>query len=127
MAIMVPIYGFKMPLAQQLDNTAISCTVELDHGTESTKCELGPVTKSYGKFQWLVYSCSDEKSVVVVSAPGSPAMPYYFFLSKSGNGITLRGEGTGTKSLTESAYDDLRRLTPNDLEDLIKETERMQQ
>lgn len=45
-------------------------------------CDIGPGTKTFGKSSWLVYSCTDNKSLVMVSAPGSPAVPFYFFLQE---------------------------------------------
>ena len=45
---------------------------------DSFECNIGPVTKTYGQAQWLVYSCNDDKTLVIVSAPGNPATPFYF-------------------------------------------------
>src|SRR5262249_34898327 len=42
------------------------------------QCDIGPIAKTYGKTQWLVYSCNDNRTVIIVSAPGNPAMPFYF-------------------------------------------------
>ena len=40
---------------------------------EPMACEVGPVTRTYGQSGWLVYGCSDKRSLVFVSAPGNPA------------------------------------------------------
>ena len=40
-------------------------------------CARGPAERSFGGSQWLVYACDDDHSVVVVSAPGSVAMPFH--------------------------------------------------
>jgi hypothetical protein len=77
-------------------------------------CDVGPVTKEFGSVTWLVYSCNDATSVVVVSAPGSPAMPFYFFFSLEGTAYRIRGEGTGSKAVTDAALKDLRALSTND-------------
>ncbi len=86
------------------------------------KCDIGPVTKTYGKTQWLVYSCSDERTVVIVSAPGNPAMPFYFAFYPKGNAYQLSGEGTGRKDATSAAFDELKALSEQDIAALIEET-----
>ena len=68
---------------------------------------VGPVKKIYGKTQWLVYSCSDNKTVVVVSDTGNPAMPFYFTFYPKQGGYHLTGEGTGKKEATAAAFNDL--------------------
>lgn len=89
---------------------------------QQMKCEIGPVAKTYGSTQWLVYSCDDAKSVVVLSAPGNPAMPFYFMFSPTSAGHQLSGEGTGDKSSTASAFGELKQLSDNDILALINET-----
>jgi hypothetical protein len=42
-------------------------------GAAPLQCDIGPITKSFGSVPWLVYSCADGKSLVVVSTPGSQA------------------------------------------------------
>lgn len=49
--------------------------------SQTLECNVGPVTRSYGNTDWLVYSCSDRKSLVLVSAPGSPAMSTAILIS----------------------------------------------
>lgn len=86
------------------------------------KCETGPVARTYGKSLWLVYSCDDQRTVVIVSAPGSPAAPFYFMFSPSGGGYRLRGEGTGRKDATSAAFADLEALSGQDIAALIEQT-----
>src|ERR1700722_9045111 len=45
-------------------------------------CKIGPIENIYGGTKWLVYGCDDKASVVVVTAPGNPAMPFYFFFQR---------------------------------------------
>lgn len=86
------------------------------------KCETGPLKKVYGKTNWLVYSCSDNKTLVIISDTGSPAKPFYFtFYIKNGS-YSLGGEGTGNKSAADAAYIELIRLKYNDISTLIQET-----
>jgi hypothetical protein len=85
-------------------------------------CHIGPVTKSYGKTDWLVYSCSDNRSIVVVAKPENPAFEFYFILVPSPNKVGLYGEGVGDKAATESAFQDLKLLSAADIAALVAET-----
>ena len=86
------------------------------------KCDVGPVTKVFGSVSWLVYSCDDATSVVLVSPPGSPAMPFYFVFTFEGSAYKLRGEGTGSKAVTDAALKDLQVLSTTDIVALRRET-----
>lgn len=82
-------------------------------------CSTGPVSKDYGATPWLVYACSDGKSVVAVTAAGSPASPFYFMLYPKDGKYVVVGEGTGPKLVTDRAYAELARLTEQDVASLI--------
>ena len=104
-------------------------TVSFAKGTHAAdapplKCEVGPVTKQYGNTDWLVYGCEDKRSLVIVTAPGSPAMPFYFFYLHSHKGYELRGEGAGNKRLTDAAFNDLKHLTEDQIASLLVETQK---
>jgi hypothetical protein len=86
------------------------------------KCDVGPVTKVFGSVPWLVYSCNDASSVVLVSAPGSPAMPFFFSFTLEGTAYRLRGEGTGSKAVTDAALKELQALSATDIMTLRRET-----
>ncbi len=88
------------------------------------KCDIGPVSKTYGKTQWLVYSCDDNRSLVFVSAPGNPATPFYFRLSPHEKEYRLTGEGTGSKDATSAAFDELQALSEREIAALIDQTKR---
>ena len=86
-------------------------------------CDRGPFgTKTYGGYPWDIYGCSDNRSVAVVTARGNPGMPFYFLFAEKNGQYQLSGEGTGRPEFTRKAYDDLRRLTPQDIQALVKET-----
>ena len=96
----------------------------------SQKCDVGPLNKTYGKTPWLVYSCNNDKTegnarVVLVTAPGNPAMPFVFFFYVKDGGYRLYGEGTGDKKITDAALSDLQRLTESDIEALINQTKQV--
>ncbi len=90
--------------------------------SEQLQCDVGPVTKAYGGSEWLVYSCSDQRSLVFVSAPGSPAMPFYFLSSPTPEGYAVVGEGNGAREATRPAYEALSRITDGEREALLNET-----
>lgn len=89
---------------------------------EPMACELGPVTRAYGQSDWLVYGCADERSLVFVSAPGNPAMPFVFILSPDADGYRLHGEGSGSQDATRPAFEDLSRMTEAERNALLAET-----
>jgi len=86
-------------------------------------CHVGPVTKSYGNNDWLVYSCSDNRSVVVVAKPENPAFEFYFILVPGPDKVDLYGEGVGDKTATEPAFRDLKELKAVDIAALVAETQ----
>lgn len=86
------------------------------------KCDVGPVAKTYGASKWLVYSCDDNRSLVIVSAPNSKAAPFIFMLHPSTNGYKLHGEGTGNKEATDAALKELNALTEREVVALVAET-----
>jgi hypothetical protein len=88
----------------------------------SYRVTFGPITKVFGSVQWLLYSCDDGKSLVVVSAPGSAAAPFYFMFSPEGRGYHLRGEGTGPKMLTDAALKELQDLSDKDIAGFVGQT-----
>jgi hypothetical protein len=93
---------------------------------------VGPLNKTYGKTHWLVYSCNNEKAegkamLVLVSAPGSSAMPFVFFFSIKDGAYRLYGEGTGNKEATGAAYVELQQLSEPDIAALILQTQQVQE
>lgn len=87
-------------------------------------CHVGPVTKTFGGTSWLVYSCSDHKTLVIVSARGNPAAPFYFLFYPTANGYKIGGEGNGPKDVTDATYKELESFSPHDIQELIDETEK---
>jgi len=85
-------------------------------------CKTGPVTHEYGGTSWLVYSCSDGQSLVFITAPGNPAMPFYFVSYPKDGQFQLSGEGTGSKTVTDAAYAQLSQMTSAERESILAET-----
>lgn len=89
---------------------------------QSLQCEVGPLPRIYGGTPWLVYSCSDGASLVVVSGEGNPAAPFYFMIYAKDGSYQLVGERTKVKQVTDAAFDDLKTLTPDAIAELVRET-----
>lgn len=88
-------------------------------------CDRGPVaTKTYGGTSWDVYGCNDYRSVAVVTARGNPGLPFYFLFAERNGQYRLSGEGTGRPEFTRKAYEDLTRLTQQDIQALVRETQK---
>jgi hypothetical protein len=104
---------------------AIVLTDALAQGPSQPKlvCDRGPFsTKTFGGTQWQIYGCTDNRSVAIVTAPGSPAIPFYFLLAWIDGVYTVSGEGTGRRDLTAKAYNDIIKLTRPQIDALVKET-----
>lgn len=86
------------------------------------KCETGLANRTFGGTSWTVYSCDDQASMVVVSAQGNPASPFYFFLQPNGGTYTVTGEGNGDKKASDAAGDALSKMTPADFAELLAAT-----
>jgi len=102
---------------------ALALTAIVHAEGAALNCTVGPVFKIFGSVPWLVYSCSDGATLIVVSAPGSPAAPFMFTLAPQGTSYQLRGEGTGSQSATDAALKELQALTSKDIETLIRQTQ----
>ena len=97
------------------------------HGEEAApkqvlRCEFGPLPKTYGETSWLVYSCDDGQSVLIVAEPGSPAAPFMFRFRTGADGYVLQSQGRGDKEFTTAAFGDLKVMSVQDIEELISLT-----
>src|SRR5688500_168789 len=114
-------------------NLAITCALVIsvlpfptnataeDKQSHPLKCETGPLRKEYGQTHWLVYACDDKHSLVLVSAEGNPASPFYFMFVWKDGAYVLHGEGTGKKDATQAAYDELSQLSKESVEAIVLE------
>lgn len=116
----------KIGLLAALSSVVLSCAsaTGFASGGSALACDVGPVSKRYGGSEWLVYSCDDSKSAVLVAASGNPAAPFFFFLSPDSAGINLYGEGEGAKEATKPAFDELEKVTASDLAMLVSEAQK---
>jgi YD repeat-containing protein len=88
-------------------------------------CDRGPFeTKTYGGTAWDLYGCSDNRSIAIVTARGNPGAPFYFLFTERNGQYQLSGEGTGRPEVTRQAYDALRRLSEQDIQALVGQTQK---
>jgi hypothetical protein len=106
-----------------LTNIACAANPAASERPPELSCDTGPLHKSYGSTNWLVYSCNDKKSAVVVADEGNPAQPFYFILYIKPDGdLHIYGEGSGKKEATSAAFDELKLMTPQDVASLVEAT-----
>lgn len=86
------------------------------------QCNVGPLKRTFGGHPWLVYSCSDGATLVVVSDSGNPASPFYFVLHPKGARYEMAGEGNGSKQASSAAFEELKRLSATDIAAMLAAT-----
>ncbi|WP_461518071.1 hypothetical protein [Porticoccus sp.] len=93
---------------------------------QSLECKAGPLLNTYGETEWLVYACNDSRSVIFVTADGSPAMPFVFmvYVNKDGE-RKMHGEGTGDKKYTALAFEEIKTLSASDISSLVTQANEM--
>src|SRR5580693_3520058 len=83
------------------------------------RCDIGPITKTYGDGPWLVYACNDFHSVMLISA--NPAQSFQFNFHWQGDGYEFSGGGAAQKSEIGAAFKEIRALSQSDIEALYSE------
>ncbi|MFC7380560.1 hypothetical protein [Brevundimonas sp. GCM10030266] len=103
----------------------LTSPINQDHGAapEPLQCTAGPIQRSFGGTEWLTYGCADRRTLIVVSAPGNPAMPFVFTLSTTDGGVRISGEGNGDQEATAPAFEDLKKISREVLDQMIREAE----
>ena len=95
-----------------------------DDAKALNKCDVGPVIKTYGQGKWLVYSCDDDMTLLVLAAPDNPIKPFMFVLepdSSGGYGVFF-DESTGKNDASAATLAQLKALSRQEIADLIRET-----
>lgn len=85
-------------------------------------CKTGPVTQDFGGTHWVVYSCSDKQTVIIVAPPENPAAPQFFTVRPDGSGVLASGEGSGKQEYSSKAFAEVVKLKAADLANLIERT-----
>lgn len=104
--------------------TVSPASIAAQTSTQPVRCETGPARRQLGGTSWVVYSCDDRKSMILVSAEGSPASPFMFFLRKQKAGYSISSEGNGNERWSKAAAEALSKMDSVDFDALLKETER---
>ena len=86
-------------------------------------CNVGPLERSFAGQPSLVYLCSDDRSLVIVSAQKYPATEFLYTLVAQGDRHVIgNGSGSGDGRIVAAVYQDLRRLTEDEIGALIRAT-----
>jgi hypothetical protein len=84
-------------------------------------CEMGPITKTFGQTQWKVYSCNEERHLMLVPAPGNPAGEVIFMLFWENGRWQVLDMGSHTRA-ADAAHSEIQLLSEADIMGLIAET-----
>lgn len=85
-------------------------------------CRVGPVIKTFGGSKWLVNSCSDGRTVILMAMNDSPAHPCFIKIAPTTRGYNIDGRGKGDRQATNAAMDELGALSVADIQAMIGET-----
>lgn len=85
-------------------------------------CKTGPVAQDFGGTHWVVYSCSDGQTVIIVAPPENPAAPQFFTVRPDGKGVLASGEGSGKQEYSSRAFAEVVKLKATDLANLVERT-----
>ena len=94
-----------------------------DQTASSVSCMIGPLTKTIGGNAWLVYACTDGKSLAVVSTPNVAPTWFYFVVAPKGGGYGVSGQSSGDKSITKPVFEELSAMSPDAVAALYKEVQ----
>lgn len=94
--------------------------------TAPMDCTVGPVIKTFGGSKWVVNSCADGRTVILMATNDSPAFPCFIKLAPSAEGYDINGRGKGDKQATNAAMDELGALSVTDVHAMIDETKQLQ-
>ena len=85
-------------------------------------CTTGPITKTFGGSKWVVNSCTDERTIILMAVRDNPAAPCFITLAPAPDGYSINGRGQGDKQATNAAMEELGGLSVADIHALIAET-----
>ena len=94
-----------------------------DQTAAPVRCMIGPLTKTIGGNAWLVYACSDGKSLAVVSTANVAPTWFYYIVVPEGDGYAVRGESSGDKSVTKPVFEELSAMSADAVAALYQEVQ----
>jgi hypothetical protein len=83
-------------------------------------CDVGPVTKHFGRSDWQVLSCGDGRTLLFQSLPGNS--PANFSIAIAKDSIERGNESMDNRDLSEAAISELAALPHEKLTALLAET-----
>jgi hypothetical protein len=87
------------------------------------QCKTGPINRTYGDTDWLLYSCDDGRSLAFFAASGNPAAPAYYVIKPQDDGhYHLVGKSNGDVAASNAAVKDIQGLTKDSVAQLIAST-----
>ena len=107
---------------------AFSMTIASSHALPAApskqplNCDVGPLEKTIAGSTWLLYSCGDGSTLILITPAGSKSFPFVFSLYRTETGYRLSGEGTGPKVATDPVAEVLSALSPQNIAILIDQT-----
>ena len=107
---------------------AIAICLPLPAGAQTAPmdCRVGPLIKTFGGSKWVVNSCSDGRTVILMAMNDSSAFPCFIKIEPSTKGYSIDGRGKGDKQATNAAMDELGALSVADIHGIIDETKQLQ-
>jgi hypothetical protein len=85
----------------------------------SLNCDRGGDIERYGGSEWIVYGCSDGRTLIFATTKENPGSPFVFILTPKDGDYQLYGEGTGDKRATDATYAELKALTTTQITALL--------
>ena len=92
---------------------------------QELQCHIGPITFDLAGGNWQVTSCNDNHSLVFATMKGNPAMPSVFFIQRDGETSIIHGEGSGSKEASNYAFEELKKFTESNLDELVDRTKKV--
>ena len=102
----------------------VVCGQAPDQTGAAHSCAIGPLTKTIGGNAWLVYACTDGKSLAVVSTPNVAPTWFYYIVAPKGDGYAVTGQSNGDKSLTKPVFEELSAMSADAVAALYQEVQR---
>ena len=85
-------------------------------------CSSGPLERTFAGQQTSVYGCSDGRSLLIVSEKKNAAAHFEFTMFARGDRHVVGGTGSGDGTVVAAAYQELNRLSREEIEAMIRAT-----
>lgn len=102
--------------------TSVPAIAQEDPEPVRLTCDVGPLYRFFGGNSWIVYSCSDQASMIVMAPPETAAGNSYLVLKADVAGYEIFAESDGDREITEAARKELSEMTMGELAGLLADT-----